>query len=258
MIISVTNQKGGVGKTTTAINLGTALSVCGKKILLVDLDPQANLTSGLGLIDRPDKHGEGRKTMYELITDNAQIKEVIFPSKYKNLFVLPSSIDLAAAEIELVNTLSREMILQSLLNQIVEDYDMILIDCPPSLGILTINALTASDEVYIPVQAEYFALEGLGQLIKTINLVKKRLNPTLSVGGVIITMYDSRTKLSKEVAKEIQSFFNDKVFNTVIPRNINLSEAPSHGKGILDYASNSKGAQAYNNLAKEIISKYNL
>jgi chromosome partitioning protein len=254
MIISITNQKGGVGKTTTAINLGVYLAHLGKKVLLVDLDPQANLTSGIGL-QSDSSIKKFNLDIYDVLTKQQPISKVFIKSNYDNLFVVPSSIGLAGAEIELVSAMSRETILKSALAEVANDYDYILIDCPPSLGLLTVNALVASDGVFIPVQCEYFALEGLGQLINTINIVKKQLNQELSVRGVILTMYDSRTKLSKEVVGEIKKFFKEKVFEPIVPRNIRLSEAPSHGKAIIEYDPNSQGAIAYKNLAQEVINK---
>lgn len=253
MVISIANQKGGVGKTTTTINLGVYLASKGKSVLLIDLDPQSNLTSGLGILADADK--ETTKTIYDILSGETPATEAVLESKFTNLSVIPAKIELAGAEIELVNTMSREMVLANALNEIKEKYDYILIDCPPSLGLLTINALAASDEAFIPVQAEYFALEGLGQLINTINIVKKRLNSRLEIGGVIMTMYDIRTNLSKDVNGEVVNFFGDKVFKTIIPRNVRLSEAPSHGKPILEYDSNSQGAIAYDNLAKEVLAK---
>lgn len=247
MILSFINQKGGVGKTTSALNIGVYLAKQGKKVLLVDIDPQANLTSGLGL----DKEAE-KKTVYELLTGRAEAPNTFYSTNLENLYIVPSSIDLAGAEIELVGTMSRETILKKQLEQIQKQFDVVIIDCPPSLGILTINALTASNYAIIPVQCEYFALEGLGQLINTINLIKKNLNPELSIGGVVLTMYDSRTNLSKEVVEEVQRVFKSKVFETVVPRNVRLSEAPSHGKPIEVYAPKSSGATAYQKLAAEI------
>lgn len=252
MIISLANQKGGVGKTTTSINLGVFLADAGKKVLVLDLDPQSNLTSGLGLT----KELAIDKNIYNLLSGKNEANEVYLSTKYKNLFIIPASIELAGAEVELVNAMSRETLLKSALESIRDEFDYVLIDCPPSLGLLTINALVASDYVFIPVQAEYFALEGLGQLINTINLVKKRLNNKLSVGGVILTMYDSRTNLARQVNDEVRKFFGDKVFTTIIPRNVRLSEAPSHGKAIFDYDPKSQGGFAYHDLAQEVLKKY--
>lgn len=257
MIVAITNQKGGVGKTTTAINLGVFLAKKGKKVLLVDLDPQSNLTSGLGFA--PSKEIETPKkfnySVYNILTGQVEPASVFISTNYKNLFLLPAGIELAGAEVELVSAMSRESILKGALDKLRDQFDMIFIDCPPSLGILTINALVASDQAYIPVQCEYFALEGLGQLINTIKLVKNRLNSKLEIGGVILTMFDSRTNLSKQVTEEIQKFFKERVFETIIPRNVRLSEAPSHGKAILDYDPTSQGYFAYESLAREVIKK---
>ena len=259
MILSISNQKGGVGKTTTAINLAVYLGQLGKKVLLIDLDPQSNLTSGIGFVSNEGSTNpiyEGlSKSVYDILTDKAKVKEVFVLTKYPNVHLIPSSIDLAGAEIELVNAMSREAILKTALEEVKSDYDYIFIDCPPSLGLLTVNAMVASDKVLIPVQCEYFALEGLGQLINSINLIKRRLNSTLEIGGVIMTMYDVRTNLSKQVAHELHKFFQEKVFRTIVPRNVRLSEAPSHGKAIIEYDPKSFGAKAYEDLAKEIIEK---
>ncbi len=249
MVISFINQKGGVGKTTSAINVGFFLAQKGKKVLLLDIDPQSNLTSGLGfLADKKERDG-----IYEVLTKKSKITESFYSTKTSNLYLIPAHIKLAGAEIELVGALSRETILKNQLEEIKNQFDYIIIDCPPSLGLLTINALTASDYAVIPVQCEYFALEGLGQLVNTINLIKKNLNPSLSIGGVIMTMFDTRTKLSKEVVDEVRRVFKSKVFETIVPRNIRLSEAPSHGKPIEVYAPKSSGAKAYDNLTDEIL-----
>ncbi len=259
MIIAVANQKGGVGKTTTVINLGTYLGILGKKVLLVDLDPQSNLTSGIGFISNDDSVNpiyEGlSRSVYDILTGKANVKEVFVLTKYKNVHLIPSSIDLAGAEIELVNAISRETILKSALDEVKDEYDYIFIDCPPSLGLLTVNSLVASTHVYIPVQCEYFALEGLGQLINTIALIKKRLNSALEIGGVVMTMYDNRTNLSKQVANELNKYFSDKLFRSIVPRNVRLSEAPSYGKAISEYDAKSLGAQAYLNLAREVLAR---
>lgn len=261
MIVAIANQKGGVGKTTTAINLAVYLGKLGKRILLVDLDPQSNLTSGIGFVSNEDSINpiyEGlSKSIYDVLDGKANVKEVFVVTKYENVHLIPASIDLAGAEIELVNTMSRETILKNALEEVKPEYDYIFIDCPPSLGLLTVNALVASSQVFIPVQCEYFALEGLGQLINTIKLIKKRLNSTLEIGGVIMTMYDIRTNLSKQVANELTKFFGGKVFKTIVPRNVRLSEAPSHGKAIIEYDPRSQGALAYESLAREIIAEKN-
>ena len=243
MIFAVTNQKGGVGKTTTVINLGAYITQSGKKVLLVDIDPQANLTSGLGM-SQVTRNGEETQTVYDVLVNSVDTKDVILKTEIANLDILPSGIELAGAEIEMVNAFSRESILKRELEKVQSGYDFIFIDCPPSLGLLTINGLVASEKILIPVQAEYFALEGLGQLINTINLIKSSLNPNLEIGGVAITMYDNRTNLSKDVHSEIKEFFNDKLFKTIIPRNIKLSEAPSHGIVISEFAPESAGAKA--------------
>ncbi|MBN1331504.1 ParA family protein [Candidatus Dojkabacteria bacterium] len=250
MIIAFTNQKGGVGKTTSALNIGVYLASMGKKVLLVDVDPQANLTSGIGF----ERTNQGNGA-YELLTQKIPAAKSFFSTKIENLYIIPSSIDLAGAEVELVSAMNRERILFTALNEIKNSFDFVLIDCPPSLGLLTLNALTSADGVIIPVQCEYFALEGLGQLMNTIKLVKKNLNPTLSIKGVLLTMFDSRTNLSKEIVNEVQEFFKDKVFKTVVPRNVRLSEAPSHGDPISTYDPKSPGALAYKSLAKEILKK---
>lgn len=259
MIFSISNQKGGVGKTTTALNLATYLAEAGKSVLLIDLDPQANLTSGLGQsrTQEQEKDNEKRKTIYDIILSQANIKEGVIKTRQKNLDLIPASIDLAGAEVELVGALSRETILQNALAEIKDNYDYIFIDCPPSLGILPINAFVASDLVLIPVQCEYFALEGLSQLMNTISLVKNRLNQKLDIGGVILTMFDTRTNLSKQVADEIRAFFKDKVMLQHIPRNIKLAESPSFGKSIFEYDNSSSGAEAYRALAEEFITRFN-
>lgn len=246
-IVSIANQKGGVGKTTTAVNLSACLAQKNKKVLLIDIDPQGNGTSGLGI----EVHNS--KSVYDVIINEVDIKETLKPTMLKNLFVCPANIDLAGAEVELVSMVSRENRLKDALETIKEEFDYILIDCPPSLGLITLNAFTASDSVLVPIQCEYYALEGLGQLINTIKLVQKHLNKNLEIEGVVLTMYDSRTNLSSQVAHEVEKYFGNKVFQTVIPRNIRLSEAPSHGLPISLYDKDSKGAETYKKLAKELI-----
>lgn len=249
--IAIANQKGGVGKTTTALNLGVYISRQGKKVLLVDLDPQANLTSGVG-VEKADS--QDKDSIYDILVESKDVKDLVKKTN-AGVDLIPSGIELAGAEIELVNSMSRESILKSALGNLEDEYDVVIIDCPPSLGLLTINGLVAADKVIIPVQSEYYALEGLGQLINTIKIVKTKLNNDLELFGIAITMYDARTNLSKEVAAELSNNFKDKVFNTIIPRNIRLSEAPSHGLSIADYDSDSQGAISYENLAKEVLEK---
>jgi chromosome partitioning protein len=257
MIIATTNQKGGVGKTTTVINLGACIAAEGKQICVIDLDPQSNLTSGLGYtLNNIDQEQLNKGSIYHVLIGKKTIHEVTFQTRLNNLSLIPAGIELAGSEIELVNTVSRETILKDALKEIMHKYDYILIDCPPSLGLLTINALTASNEVLIPVQTEYFALEGLGQLLNTIKLIKSKLNQGLAIGGVVMTMQDARTNLSKQVVSEIQKVFGEKVYNTIIPRNVRLSEAPSHGKAILEYDPISAGALAYKSLAKEFLIRH--
>ncbi|OQX92505.1 MAG: hypothetical protein B6D58_02630 [candidate division Zixibacteria bacterium 4484_95] len=249
-IIAIANQKGGVGKTTTAINLSSSLAVAEKKTLLVDIDPQANTTSGLGL----NKNEVGR-SIYDVLINGTPVEEVIIETDIKYLYLFPSNINLVGAEIELVNVSSREFRLKKALANISELYDFIIIDCPPSLGLLTINTLTAADSVIIPIQCEYYALEGLSQLMNTINLVKKQLNPKLEIHGVLLTMYDNRLNLSRQVAEEARKYFSDKVYDTVINRNVRLSEAPSFGKPILLYDIDCTGANNYFRFAKEVLSR---
>ena len=255
-IISLVNQKGGVGKTTTSINLSSALGYFGKKTLLIDLDPQGNATTGIG-IDKADT----KYSVYDVMLDEVDIEDAIIKTKYKNLSLLSSTINLAGIDIELIEKsnktpdLVKTAQLKKHLEQVRDKYDYIIIDCPPSLGILTTNALTASDSVIIPVQCEFFALEGIMQLLNTIMLVQKNLNPSLDIEGVLLTMLDARTKLGIEVVTEIRSYFKERVYDTIIPRLVKLSEAPSHGKPIHMYDSDSKGALAYLNLAKEVIER---
>jgi len=248
-IIAIVNQKGGVGKTTTAVNLSTALAQKGKKVLLIDEDPQGNATSGFGI----DKNVE--KSTYDLIINEDKIQDIVIKTSIKNLFVCPSNINLAGAEVELVSIENRENRLKEKLKEVKEKFNYIIIDCPPSLGLLTINSLTAADSILIPIQCEYYALEGVGQLMNTINIVKKQLNKELYIEGVVLTMNDSRTNLSNQVVSEVKVFFKDNVYKTIIPRNVKLSEAPSYGKPIGTYAPRSKGAKCYEKLANELIKK---
>ena len=246
-VISVANQKGGVGKTTTTVNLSALLAKKGKKVLLIDTDPQGNATSGLGVTK------ELELSVYDILVGETTFDEVIQETPIKNLKICPSNISLAGAEVELVSMMSREQRLKVKLDEVKEQYDYVLIDCPPSLGLVTLNAFTASDSVLIPVQSEYFALEGLGQLLNTVNLVKKHLNKSLEIEGAVLTMYDARTNLSNQVVKEVKKYFEGKVYKTVIPRNVRLSEAPSYGMPISVYDAKSKGAKAYEKLSKEFL-----
>lgn len=248
VVLSIVNQKGGVGKTTTSINLASYLSDHNKKVLLIDLDPQANATSGIGL--RPEKID---KNIYDFLIEGVSISEVLYPTPFENLHVIPSSKDLAGAEVEMVGMVSRETLLRKQLVEASSFYDYIVIDCPPSLGLLTLNALVASDRAIIPVQCEYFALEGIAGLVNTLTLVKESLNPELEISGIVLTMYDKRTTLNKQVVENARRFFKGLVFDTIIPRNVRLTEAPSHGIPITLYSPDSAGALAYLNLAKEVM-----
>ncbi len=247
-IISIANQKGGVGKTTTSVNLSSCLAYIGKKVLLVDIDPQGNATSGIGI-----EKADVEQCIYDVLVDDVEAIKVIRPTSVENLYTIPATIQLAGAEIELVPTISREVRLKRALEEVKEQFDYIIIDCPPSLGLLTLNSLTASDSVIIPVQCEYYALEGLSQLLNTVRLVQKHLNHDLKIEGVLLTMLDARTNLGLQVIDEVKKYFKEKVYKTIIPRNIRLSEAPSHGKPIITYDPKSRGAEVYLELAKEVV-----
>ncbi len=249
-VIAIANQKGGVGKTTTAINLSAALAEAGKRVLVIDLDPQGNTTSGFGI----EKEEYEDRNVYQLMLDECSIKEsMIHIDSIPNLTIIPSSVDLAAAEIELIGENEREYILKNAVDYIKDDYDFVMIDCPPSLNVLTVNAMTTADSILVPIQCEYYALEGIGQLIHTIDLVHDRLNPRLEIDGVVFTMYDARTKLSAEVIDTVKQNLSARVYQTIIPRNVRLAEAPSHGLPINLYDNKSTGAESYRNLAKEMI-----
>ena len=247
-IIAIANQKGGVGKTTTSINLSACLAEAGKKVLTIDIDPQGNTTSGLGI----DKNSI-ENTIYELILGESEIENVILPTEFENLSIIASNVDLAAAEIELIGINEKEYILKRAVEKVKDQYDFVIIDCPPSLNMLTINAMTTADTVLVPIQCEYYALEGLSQLLHTVNLVKQRLNPTLEMEGVVFTMYDARTNLSLQVVENVKSNLHQTIYKTIIPRNIRLAEAPSHGLPINVYDSKSTGAESYRLLAEEVI-----
>lgn len=247
-IISVANQKGGVGKTTTSVNLSACVATLGKKVLLLDIDPQGNATSGAGI-----KKEKVEKSIYDVMVNDLPPMEAVYKTDIENYYVMPSNIQLAGAEIELVSTLAREHVLKRQLDLLREEFDYIFIDCPPSLGLLTLNALTASDSVLVPIQCEYYALEGLTQLMNTVRLVKKRLNPSLDIEGVVLTMLDGRTNLGMQVVEEVRKFFKAKVYTSIIPRNVRLGEAPSYGQPIHVYDNRSAGAEAYRALAEEFI-----
>lgn len=251
-IIAIANQKGGVGKTTTSINLAASLAIKGKKVLLIDTDPQGNATSGFGI-----EKNEVENTIYELILEECSIQDCIIKDVLPNISIIPSNVNLAAAEIELIGVEKKEFILKSAVDYVIDQYDYVIIDCPPSLNMLTINSMTTANSVLVPIQCEYYALEGLSQLIHTINLVKARLNPNLEMEGVVFTMYDARTNLSMQVVENVKNNLNQYIFKTLIPRNIRLAEAPSYGMPICKYDSKSAGAEAYMNLAEELIKKNN-
>ena len=246
-VIAIVNQKGGVGKTTTAVNLSAALAQKGKRVLLIDEDPQGNATSGLGI----DKNQE--KSIYDVLVGDATIEETVIKTNIKNLYVCPSNINLAGAEVQLVNMESRENRMKEKMKTIQDDFHYVIIDCPPSLGLLTINSLTAANSIIIPIQCEYYALEGVGQLMNTVNIIKQQLNKDLYIEGVVLTMNDARTNLSNQVISEVKNYFMDNVYKTIIPRNVKLSEAPSYGMPITTYAGHSKGAKCYEKLANEVL-----
>jgi chromosome partitioning protein len=246
-VISIANQKGGVGKTTTAVNLGAALAELGFRVLVIDLDPQGNATTGMGI-----SHRNVAGSIYDVIMNDASIDDCVEPTSVRNLFVVPATIDLAGAEIELVPAFSRELKLRRALANVREDYDFTLIDCPPSLGLLTVNGLAASDDILVPIQCEYYALEGLGQLLRNVALVKTNLNPGLDVRGIVLTMYDARTKLAEQVEREVRAHFGSKVYRTVVPRTVRISEAPSFGQPVTVFDASSRGSLAYRELAKEV------
>jgi len=247
-VIAIANQKGGVGKTTTAVNLSACLGQRGKRVLLIDIDPQGNTTSGLGVDPRKIE-----KSIYDCIINDVPMSEVLVDTGFEGLWICPSNINLAGAELELVAKENREYVLKNSISEIKDNFDFIFIDCPPSLGLITLNSFSAADSILVPIQCEYYALEGLGQLTNTIKMVKKRLNPELSIEGVLLTMFDARTNLSIQVVDEVKKFFKGKVYASIIPRNVRLSEAPSFGQPITRYDKHSKGAQCYGDLADEVI-----
>ena len=246
-VLAIANQKGGVGKTTTAVNLGAALAELGFRVLVVDLDPQGNATTGLGI-----SHRNVEGSVYDVIMNDVPVEDCVEPTSVRNLFVIPATIDLAGAEIELVPAMSRELKLRRALGAVSGDYDFVLIDCPPSLGLLTVNGLAAADAVLVPIQCEYYALEGLGQLLRNVKLVRTNLNPTLEMRGIVLTMFDARTKLAEQVEHEVRLHFGSRVYRTVVPRTVRISEAPSFGQPIIVFDSSSRGAIAYRELAKEV------
>lgn len=250
VVLAVVNQKGGVGKSTTSVNLAAALGESGQKVLVVDLDPQGNATSGFGL-----NKNQRERCVYDALLEGVPLAELVEPVGIEHVFAIPATIQLAGAEIELVSAFSRETKLKGVLSPVVEDFDFVIIDCPPSLGLLTVNALTAAQQLVIPIQCEYYALEGLSKLLDSVRLVKTHLNPGLEILGVVMTMYDSRTKLAQQVVQEVYGFFDDRVFETLIPRTVRLSEAPGFGQPVTLYDPNGKGAQAYRRLAKEVMER---
>lgn len=247
-VIAIANQKGGVGKTTTSVNLSACLAELGKKVLLIDIDPQGNTTSGLGF-----NKSNIKRCVYDALVNDVPVEALILPTQIPNLWLLPATIQLAGAEIELVSVMSRETKFKRMLDKFKYGYDYVIIDCPPSLGLLTINSLTAANSVLVPIQCEFYALEGLSQLMNTIALVQKNLNPALTLEGVVLTMFDARTNLSIQVVDEVKNHFRSKVYQTIIPRNIRLSEAPSHGQPVIKYDPKSKGSEVYFDLAREVI-----
>jgi chromosome partitioning protein len=246
-VLAIANQKGGVGKTTTAVNLGAALAELEYRVLVIDLDPQGNATTGLGI-----SHRNVEGSIYDVIMNDVPVEDCVEPTTVRNLFIVPATIDLAGAEIELVPAFSRELKLRRAIHAARDEYDFVLIDCPPSLGLLTVNGLAAADDVIVPIQCEYYALEGLGQLLRNLTLVKTNLNPTLDLRGIVLTMYDARTKLAEQVEQEVRSHFGPKVYRTVVPRTVRISEAPSFGQPVTVFDASSRGAVAYRELAKEV------